>query len=72
MGADNLAQFHRWRDWRKIAALVPIAVVARPGYDGRPEGTRLGLAASLRPARGHGSELDGLETAGARAASFAA
>jgi nicotinate-nucleotide adenylyltransferase len=35
MGADNLAQFHRWRDWRRIAALVPIAVVARPGYDGK-------------------------------------
>jgi nicotinate-nucleotide adenylyltransferase len=34
MGADNLGQFHRWRDWRKIARLVPIAVVARPGYDG--------------------------------------
>lgn len=33
MGADNLAQFHRWRDWRRIAALVPIAVVTRPGYD---------------------------------------
>jgi len=32
MGADNLAQFHRWRDWRRIAALVPIAVVDRvPG-----------------------------------------
>ncbi len=35
MGADNLAQFHRWRDWRKIASLVPIAVVTRPGYYGR-------------------------------------
>lgn len=34
MGSDNLAQFHRWRDWRKIAQLVPIAVIARPGYDG--------------------------------------
>ncbi|MEW9854835.1 nicotinate-nucleotide adenylyltransferase [Novosphingobium sp. M1R2S20] len=33
MGADNLAQFHRWRDWRRIARLMPIAVVARPGYD---------------------------------------
>jgi nicotinate-nucleotide adenylyltransferase len=35
MGADNLAQFHRWKDWRAIARTVPIAVVARPGYDGR-------------------------------------
>ncbi|MBR0552923.1 nicotinate-nucleotide adenylyltransferase [Stakelama marina] len=33
MGADNLGQFHRWRDWRRIARTVPIAVVARPGYD---------------------------------------
>src|SRR3546814_16887576 len=33
MGADNLAQFHRWRNWRDIARLLPIAVVARPGYD---------------------------------------
>ena len=34
MGADNLAQFHRWRDWRRIAATLAIAVVGRPGYDG--------------------------------------
>jgi nicotinate-nucleotide adenylyltransferase len=34
MGADNLAQFHRWRDWRTIARTMPIAVIARPGYDG--------------------------------------
>ncbi|HUQ12951.1 MAG TPA: nicotinate-nucleotide adenylyltransferase [Novosphingobium sp.] len=33
MGSDNLAQFHRWREWRTIAHLMPIAVVARPGYD---------------------------------------
>ncbi|MBW4331913.1 nicotinate-nucleotide adenylyltransferase [Stakelama sp. CBK3Z-3] len=33
MGGDNLDQFHRWRDWRKIARTVPIAVIARPGYD---------------------------------------
>ena len=31
MGSDNLAQFHRWRDWRRIMARVPIAVLARPG-----------------------------------------
>lgn len=34
MGSDNLAQFHRWRDWRRIARAMPIAVIARPGYDG--------------------------------------
>ncbi|NCP25029.1 MAG: nicotinate-nucleotide adenylyltransferase [Erythrobacter sp.] len=34
MGSDNLAQFHRWRDWRRIARTMPIAVIARPGYDG--------------------------------------
>ena len=33
MGADNLAQFHLWKDWRKIAAEMPIAAIARPGYD---------------------------------------
>ncbi len=33
MGADNLAQFHRWKDWRAIAREMPIAVIARPGYD---------------------------------------
>ena len=34
MGADNLAGFHRWKHWRTIARQMPIAVVARPGYDG--------------------------------------
>lgn len=34
MGADNLAQFHKWKDWRAIARALPIAVIARPGYDG--------------------------------------
>lgn len=33
MGGDNLAQFHRWRDWRGIARTMPIAVIARPGYE---------------------------------------
>jgi nicotinate-nucleotide adenylyltransferase len=35
MGADNLGQFHRWRDWRGIARTVPIAVIARPSYNER-------------------------------------
>lgn len=31
MGADNLAQFHRWQQWRQIAQTVPLGVIARPG-----------------------------------------
>ena len=31
MGADNLAGFHRWQHWRRIADAIPIAVVDRPG-----------------------------------------
>jgi nicotinate-nucleotide adenylyltransferase len=30
MGADNLAQLNRWRHWRELANLVPIAVIDRP------------------------------------------
>lgn len=30
MGADNLADFHRWHAWKEIAAMVPIAVIDRP------------------------------------------
>jgi nicotinate-nucleotide adenylyltransferase len=30
MGADNLAQFHRWQSWQRIAAEVAIAVIDRP------------------------------------------
>ena len=32
MGADNLATFHRWQQWREIAKHMPIAVVDRPGW----------------------------------------
>ena len=32
MGADNLATFHRWQHWRRIAAMMPVAVVDRPGF----------------------------------------
>ena len=31
IGADNLGQFHRWKRWRELARLVPIAVVDRGG-----------------------------------------
>lgn len=31
MGADNLAQLHRWDDWRSILETTPVGVLARPG-----------------------------------------
>lgn len=35
MGADTVAQFPQWRQWRTLAAMLPIAVIHRPGYDAR-------------------------------------
>lgn len=32
MGADSLANFHRWRGWRRIASLAPLAIFDRPGW----------------------------------------
>jgi nicotinate-nucleotide adenylyltransferase len=40
MGADNLVQLPQWRDWREIARLMPIAVIARPGYSDRAHARR--------------------------------
>lgn len=39
MGSDNLGHFHKWKSWRAIARSMPIAVIARPGYDGDAHGT---------------------------------
>jgi nicotinate-nucleotide adenylyltransferase len=39
MGADNLAQFHRWQRWRHILDSVPVAVMARPGQSLRALGS---------------------------------
>ena len=35
MGADNLAQFHRWHRWRDIMNMVPIAVFDRAPFSHR-------------------------------------
>lgn len=40
MGADNLSNFHRWKKWREIADLVPIAVVDRGGSSAGSLGRR--------------------------------
>ena len=31
MGADNLADLHRWENWREIMGMLPVGVMARPG-----------------------------------------
>ncbi|KAA6405117.1 nicotinate-nucleotide adenylyltransferase [Candidatus Tokpelaia sp.] len=32
MGADNLADFHLWQDWRQIMQTLPLAVIDRPNF----------------------------------------
>ena len=52
MGADNLAQFHRWKGWAALMREIPIVVVSRPGVRGggrfAPAARR--FAAARRPA----------------------
>ncbi|WP_241557939.1 nicotinate-nucleotide adenylyltransferase [Falsirhodobacter deserti] len=43
MGADNLMQFHCWDDWQRILRMVPVGVLARPGW-----GARAGLGPAAR------------------------
>jgi nicotinate-nucleotide adenylyltransferase len=43
MGSDNLAQLHLWRNWRTIARTMPIAVIARPGYEGAAHASTAGV-----------------------------
>jgi nicotinate-nucleotide adenylyltransferase len=35
MGADNLTNFHKWKNWREVAAAAPVAIVSRPGFGAR-------------------------------------
>ena len=35
MGEDNLSNFRRWRNWREVAAALPVAIVSRPGCSTR-------------------------------------
>ena len=40
MGEDTVAQFHQWKNWRKLAESLPIAVIRRPGYDRKAHAAR--------------------------------
>lgn len=46
MGADNMANFHLWERWRKIAQMLPLAIYVRPGSSRRATISRAGLALS--------------------------
>lgn len=58
MGADNMAQFHLWQDWRGIMQSVPVGVLARPGQRISARMSRAaGLYASYRIAGRYGHLL---------------
>ena len=40
LGSDTLPDFHKWRDYRGLAQICPIAVLNRPGYDRRARAAR--------------------------------
>ncbi len=62
MGADNLAGFHRWRGWRGIAGMMPIAVIDRPGWTLRAMRSRTAAAlAAERISEGEALALAGTE-----------
>lgn len=61
MGADNLASFHRWRHWRRIAALCPILVLDRAPYSHAAQASKAALA--LRRYRMSERALKTLKTA---------
>lgn len=63
MGADSLSSFHRWRGWRAIADLVPMAVVDRPGHTLKAVRSRAATAlAPYRVGEEDGPSLAGLKT----------
>ncbi|MEM7460486.1 MAG: nicotinate (nicotinamide) nucleotide adenylyltransferase [Pseudomonadota bacterium] len=33
MGGDSLMTFHFWKDWRALTEHIPVAVIARPGFE---------------------------------------
>ncbi|CAN0593113.1 unnamed protein product [Laminaria digitata] len=44
MGADSLRDFHHWERWQDVAAMVPMAVYARPGANFRATRSRAATA----------------------------
>ena len=63
MGADNLVSFHRWREWRGIMQMAPVAVFDRPGWRYRALSSRAASAfASCRLPEFESRQLAGHRT----------
>jgi nicotinate-nucleotide adenylyltransferase len=63
MGADNLAQFHRWQDWQQIMARVPVGVLARPGDRLAARASKAAMIYNFARLGGRQSRLLGLSAA---------
>ena len=52
LGSDTIPEFHKWRDYRGLARICPIAVLNRTGYDRRARAARVmgWLRRFVRPA----------------------
>ena len=54
MGSDNLLTFHRWQRWQRLAEMVPVVIVMRPGTNLAPltaMARRRFATAAVRPER---------------------
>ena len=61
MGGDNLGQFHKWEDWKKIAFSTPMAIYDRPGYRARAMHSPAGLALGRNRINEQDAELLGAQ-----------
>ena len=57
MGADQLLQFDRWREWRRLPELAHFAVAERPGYPVSAQTLPAEVAAELKTRRGDAGAL---------------
>ncbi len=58
MGADSLANLHKWHHWTDIVEALPLATLARPGYSIRALGSRAALRyAASRVKTGEAAKL---------------
>jgi nicotinate-nucleotide adenylyltransferase len=55
MGADSWRDFHRWRDWRVIAHLMPLVIVDRPGHGLKSHAGKAARALQSRRVASHAS-----------------